>query len=269
MNQRLMWAAVAVCLLPALAAGGCGGDGGAREGKVAARATAPARPASPPATAKPKPSPKPLPTRSVPRVDCARVQCLALTFDDGPGEHTGRLLDMLRRYDAPSTFYVLGGSAKGEERLLRRMTAEGHEIGNHTYGHPNLVELSSERIRSEIRRTQDVVRKAVGSAPRTMRPPYGSTDERVAKAVGMPQIFWRSDTRDWADRDANVVARRVLDIAAPGAVILLHDTLGSSVDAMKKVLPELKRRGYRLVTVSQLRGTKPFKPGGVYYREWG
>ncbi|MDF2705606.1 MAG: chitin deacetylase [Nonomuraea muscovyensis] len=140
-----------------------------------------------------------------PAPDCRRDRCVALTFDDGPGPHTGRLLDRLRR---------------------------------------------------ELLRTGDLVRRLTGVRIRVMRPPYGMTDGRVARETrrqGMAQILWDVDTRDWRDRDPADVTRRAAR-ASPGSVVLRHDLHRATVRAMTGVLDRLSRRGYRFVTVSEPAG---------------
>ena len=197
-------------------------------------------------------------------MDCAKSKCLALTFDDGPGPYTGRLLDMLKQRSARATFFVLGRNAAENPRLLRRMAAEHHEIGNHTYDHANLATLSSEGIRREIRRTQQAVHQAIGKSPTIMRPPYGATNAKVNRAVGLPEIMWRGDTLDWLHRNSARVRRIVLKLAARNAVILVHDIRQTTVAAMPATITALIRRGYTLVTVSELFKDKRLLPGHVY-----
>ncbi|HEU5160706.1 MAG TPA: polysaccharide deacetylase family protein [Streptosporangiaceae bacterium] len=200
-------------------------------------------------------------------MDCAKAKCLALTFDDGPGPYTGRLLDMLERRSARATFFVVGGNAAARPELLRRMTAEHHEIGNHTYHHADLMTLSNGGIRDEIRRTQKVVHKATGRWPTVMRPPYGAFNARVSRAVGMPEILWHGDTRDWLYRDSGRVRRSVFKLARRNAVILVHDIRQTTVAAMPETLDGLIERGYTMVTVSELFGPGRMHAGRVY--GWG
>ena len=209
--------------------------------------------------------PSPFPVSAAPRpVDCRRVKCLALTFDDGPGPETARLLDMLERRSVRATFFVLGRNAAGAPALLRRMAAEHHEIANHGYSHANLVTLSSAEIRREVSRTQEIVFRATGRRPKVMRPPYGATNAKVGRAARLPQIMWQVDTRDWRHRRPGHFRRTVLKLARPGAVIMAHDTQPSTVDAMPTTMDCLLRRGYTLVTVSELYRGKRLLPGHAY-----
>jgi peptidoglycan-N-acetylglucosamine deacetylase len=197
-------------------------------------------------------------------VDCAKSKCLALTFDDGPGPYTARLLAIMKRYSARATFFVVGRNAAAKPHLLRQMAAEHHEIGNHTYNHPNLTKLSFTGIQGEMRRTQEVVHHATGRRPTIMRPPYGSINSRVNQAVGLPEIMWSGDTHDWRHRNSGRVRRSVLKLAKRNAVILVHDIRHSTVAAMPATLNGLIRRGYTMVTVSELYGGKRLRPGHVY-----
>ena len=200
-------------------------------------------------------------------MDCAKSKCLALTFDDGPGPYTARLLEILKRHFARATFFVVGRNAAAYPRLLRRMAAENHEIGNHTYDHADLVKLSAAGIHSEVRRTQQVVHQAIGRWPTIMRPPYGAINPRVNQAIGLPEIMWKGDTLDWLHRDSGRVRRSVLKLARRNAVILVHDIRKTTVAAMPATLNGLIRRGYTLVTVSELFGGRRLLPGHVY--GWG
>ncbi|MFD0900716.1 polysaccharide deacetylase family protein [Actinomadura sediminis] len=206
-------------------------------------------------------SPSPAPPR---RIDCRRARCVALTFDDGPGPHTATLLDTLRRAGARATFFVQGVHVPEHPAVVRRMVAEGHEIGNHTWNHRNLTALSREEIRTQIARTQKAVRDAAGVTPAMVRPPYGAIDAESAAAVGMPLIMWSVDTRDWLYRDAARSAKSGLDDSGSGDIVLYHDVHASTVRAMPEVVTGLQRRGYTLVTVSELFNGRRLRPGEKY-----
>ncbi|MFG1945132.1 polysaccharide deacetylase family protein [Nonomuraea sp. NPDC048826] len=200
-----------------------------------------------------------------PDPDCGR--CVALTFDDGPGDDTARLLDTLREYGARATFFVVGRmvAAPGGHARLRRIVADGHELGNHSWTHTELTTLPPRLIAQELQRTGDLVRSLTGVRMHLMRPPYGSTDRRVAaesRQRGLAQILWSVDTYDWRDRVSSVVARRAAQAKA-GSVVLMHDIHRSTVDAVPRILETLTRKGFRLVTVSELYRTPP-RPGRRY-----
>ncbi|MFC4900686.1 polysaccharide deacetylase family protein [Streptosporangium amethystogenes subsp. fukuiense] len=200
--------------------------------------------------------PVPRPAR---RINCERVRCVALTFDDGPGAYTAALLDMLARHRGRATFFVVGQMVPGDgERILRRMVAEGHELGNHSWSHPELPGLSEAGIREQLNRTQWIVKRATGVTMDLMRPPYGATDARVAaesRHLGLAQILWDVDTLDWRDRDSSIVARRAAE-ATPGSIVLMHDIHASTVQAVPRLLHHFAARGYRLVTLSELYGRR-------------
>ena len=184
---------------------------------------------------------------------------VAMTFDDGPHPtHTPRLLDILRELDIKATFYVVGPRVKSHPGILRRMIAEGHEIGNHTWNHPNLARCSDSKVRSELKRTQDAVVAACGVKPNTMRAPFGSLKrsqrEWIFKEFGYPSIMWAVDPEDWMrkNRKPSVVKANILKATDKGEIILAHDIHKSTVDAMKETLGELKARGFKFATVSQL-----------------
>jgi peptidoglycan/xylan/chitin deacetylase (PgdA/CDA1 family) len=187
---------------------------------------------------------------------------VAMTFDDGPHpSNTPRLLDMLRERNIKATFYVIGRNVDLYPALTRRIVAEGHEIGNHTYTHGNLTKMSDDGVRGEMIKCRDSIAKATGVQPRTMRPPYGAflQNQRamVHKEFGYPTIMWSVDPRDWQRPGPSVVTSRILSGTTPGAIILAHDLHAPTVDAMPSTLDGLLRKGYRFVTVSQLLAMKP------------
>ncbi|MFJ2031879.1 polysaccharide deacetylase family protein [Streptosporangium sp. NPDC087985] len=201
-------------------------------------------------------------------IDCRRVKCVALTYDDGPGQYTGKLLDILARYNARATFFVVGQMVAGDgPNNLRRMVTEGHEIGNHSWSHAQLTALSDAGIRGELGRTQQIVHYMTGRWMTVMRPPYGSTNQRVAavaRSKGLAQILWSLDTMDWRDRDSVVVTRRATG-ATPGSIVLMHDIHGTTVEAAPHVLERLTAAGYTFVTLSEMYGK--LTPGKEYFGE--
>ncbi|MCH5285342.1 MAG: polysaccharide deacetylase family protein [Akkermansiaceae bacterium] len=182
---------------------------------------------------------------------------VALTFDDGPNPATTpRVLDILKRYGAKATFFVLGENAARHKDVVARAAAEGHEIGSHTWSHPQLTKMSQAEIISQLDRTAAVIQEATGRRPAVMRPPYGATNKNVTDLVmsryGMPSIMWSVDTQDWRHPGVSVVIHRAVDRAQSGSIILLHDIHASTVAAVEGVVAGLQRRGFTLVTVSEL-----------------
>ncbi|GAA2603353.1 hypothetical protein GCM10010411_41750 [Actinomadura fulvescens] len=205
------------------------------------------------------PSPSPSPA-----VDCVKAKCVALTFDDGPGEHTPQLLDDLKNAGADATFFMLGQNIQGNEALLKRMVQEGHEVANHSWSHPDLTGLSSSAVRWEVERTNKAIQAASGVRPTMFRPPYGSTDERVGRAVAMPQIMWSVDSLDWQHHSVSTNVRIGTREPRSGGIVLYHDIHKETVDAIPQVLSNLKRRGFTFVTVSQLFRGQKLRPGHQY-----
>ena len=202
----------------------------------------------------PKPEPKPAPTAPTP-ANPGKV--IALTFDDGPGPYTAHLLDILDQYGAKATFFLIGSKVSGQASVVRSIHARGHQLGNHSWSHPELPKLSVDQIAGEIDRTNDAIRQATGVKPSILRPPYGAANGVVLeqlRARGMSSILWSVDTRDWADRNSQIVCSRAVAGAHPGAVILMHDIHQTSVNAVPCILSALKQQGYSFVTVQGLIG---------------
>lgn len=187
---------------------------------------------------------------------------VAITFDDGPHpQNTPRLLDMLRQRNIKATFYVIGRSVDSYPAIARRIVAEGHEIGNHTYTHPNLTKLSDSGVRNELDKCRASIVRATGVQPRTMRPPYGALRQNqrqwIHSEYKYPTILWSVDPQDWRRPGPSVVTSRILAGTTPGGIVLAHDLHAPTVDAMPATLDGLLRKGYKFVTVSQLLALSP------------
>lgn len=186
---------------------------------------------------------------------------IAITFDDGPQpQNTPRLLDMLRARNIKATFYMVGSNVELYPQVVRRVVAEGHEIGNHSYSHRLLSKLSDSEVRSELTRTRDAIVRAAGVSPRSLRPPYGGMLQRQREWVnaefGYPIILWSVDPLDWKRPGPAAVSSRILAGTTSGSIILAHDLHAQTVDAMPATLDGLLRRGFKFVTVSQLLAMK-------------
>lgn len=206
-------------------------------------------------------------TRPPPQIDCRWRKCIALTFDDGPMRGTSKLLEVLATHRARATFFVVGENVDAYPGLVRQEAQAGHEIANHSYTHADLRRSSVPRIRSEIGRTQLAIRRITGRTPTLFRPPYGSTDRRVAAAArqnGLAQIIWSVDTADWRNRDARIVERRVVRGARRGGIVLMHDIHPTTIAAVPAILRRLAAQGYTFVTVTELFTSKAPVPGRKY-----
>lgn len=235
---------------------------------------------APTATAGPSTSPPPVipSVPSVPEppgketkpkpVDCAKLKCVALTFDDGPVGGTADLLAVLRRKHVHATFFVLGQQAKAHPAIIRRMAADGHVIGNHSWDHPEFWGLSAKAIRRQLARTDHVLAAITGHRPTLVRPPFGELNARirkVARSRGDSLILWDVDPLDWKKHSAKVVAKRVIRQARRGSIILSHDVWPSTRHAYARIIDGLRAKGFTLVTVPELLGHRA-RPGRVYLR---
>ena len=187
---------------------------------------------------------------------------VAMTFDDGPHpQNTPKLLDILRERNIKATFYVIGRNVDLYPAITRRIVAEGHEIGNHSYTHGNMSKMSDDKVREELKKTADAIARAAGVKPRTLRPPYGALLQTqrswIHSEFGYPTIMWAVDPRDWQRPGPSVVTSRILSATTPGAIVLAHDLHAPTVTAMPATLDGLLQKGYKFVTVSQLLAMKP------------
>ena len=204
----------------------------------------------------PKPAPKPAPAAPAPASTTGN-KVIALTFDDGPGPYTAQLLDILDQHGAKATFFLIGSKVSSQANVVRSIHARGHQLGNHSWSHPELPKLPVNQIAGEIDRTNDAIKQATGVTPAILRPPYGAVNGVVLEQLrlrGMSSILWSVDTRDWADRNSEIVCSRAVAGARPGAIILMHDIHQTSVGAVPCILSALKQQGYSFVTVQGLIG---------------
>lgn len=200
--------------------------------------------------------------------DCSKLRCIALTFDDGPGPHTKELLDALAKTGAKATFFVLGPNVTSRPELIKRMENEGHQIGNHSWNHPQFSRLSSKRVLSEVGRTSAEVKKITGHGTNGIRPPYGDLNKSVRKTLSNVSdgeiILWSVDTLDWKTRSTAKTIASVKKEARPGAIVLMHDIHKPTVAAVPAIVKYLHDEGYTLVTVDDLLASEYPKPGQVF-----
>lgn len=193
---------------------------------------------------------------------------VALTFDDGPsGKYGNRILDALEKNGARATYFVLGELIEGNSAILQRAVKLGCEIGNHSYDHPTLTKLSAEDIKSQISRTSELVKKATGNPTALVRTPGGAVNATVKSSVGAPIISWSLDTVDWKSRNRDAIVKIVLDNVRDGDIILMHEIYKTSAEAAEIIIPELIKRGYQIVTVSEMMEAREVEltPGKVYF----
>ena len=193
---------------------------------------------------------------------------IALTFDDGPSSSaTTRILNVLEKYNARATFFVVGSRVDSYKSQIKRAYDLKCEIGNHTYNHKTLTNLSADGVKSELSATDKKVKAITGVSPVIMRPPGGSyKTNTVRNNTPYPIIMWSVDTRDWESRNATSVVNHIKSHAYDGAIILMHDLYDSTATATETIVPWLISQGYQLVTVSEMMEAKGIQmQNGVAY----
>ncbi|TWH80420.1 polysaccharide deacetylase family protein [Sedimentibacter saalensis] len=193
---------------------------------------------------------------------------IALTYDDGPSKYTKEILDLLKENNSAATFFVLGSQASKYEDTVKQMIENGNQIGNHSYDHKRLTLLNDEELYDQINKTDNLIYEIAMYRPFVMRPPYGSTTEALKEKIQKPIINWSIDTRDWESRNAETITKIICENVKDGDIILMHDLYESSLEASKKVIPELINRGYQLVTISELSESREIilRAGQTYYK---
>lgn len=181
------------------------------------------------------------------------IKKVALTFDDGPHPKvTRQILDILKKYDAKATFFMLGSRVEYYPDIANEVKEAGHELGNHSWTHLDLSKASDERIQNEINNTSTIIEQATGKKVTVFRPPYGAFNDNVRAQTKLPIILWDVDTLDWKYRDANKLLPIIKSDVKDGSNILMHDIHQSTADGLDSVLAFLKSEGYTFVTVSEL-----------------
>ncbi|MBQ6947777.1 MAG: polysaccharide deacetylase family protein [Clostridia bacterium] len=208
-----------------------------------------------------------LPALPQPTAAATTPKLVAITFDDGPGAYTNRLLDGLKARGAKATFFMVGSMMSSKMSTVRRMVQEGHQIGNHTWSHPDLKTLSYDGVNTELTRTRSLLQQAGGNRTYALRPPYGNYNGNVRTLAQGPVILWSVDTLDWQSRNANTVYNKIINQTTDGSIVLLHDIYSTSVDAALRAIDTLQARGYECVTVEELfrRRAVPLENGKVYF----
>jgi peptidoglycan/xylan/chitin deacetylase (PgdA/CDA1 family) len=188
---------------------------------------------------------------------------VALTFDDGPNEpYTSEILDILHRYDVKATFFMVGKNVAAYPDTARKIVAEGHAIGNHSWDHPNLIFKTNGQTRQEIMKTEYVIKQITGVAPELFRPPYGGEDIFTLAQIhklGFVTVKWSMSFEDWKMPGVNKILERT-SLVKNGSIILLHDgnrqiqgaDRSQTVAALPEIILRLKKEGYTFVTVPQL-----------------
>ena len=189
---------------------------------------------------------------------------VALTFDDGPNPpYTGQILDILQEYQIPATFFVIGKNVEKYPDLVRRTAAEGHQLGNHTYHHVDLLKVDRKTLASEIDLTNQAIFTASGQMPHIVRPPHGFRDAVIMAFMterNLKVVEWSVMSRDWTNPGTEAIVTRTLSKVKSGSIILLHDGDGlegsksraQTVEAVGRIIPQLLAAGYEFVTVDEI-----------------
>jgi peptidoglycan-N-acetylglucosamine deacetylase len=189
---------------------------------------------------------------------------VSLTFDDGPDNQlTPLFLDELKKLGIPATFFCIGRKITGNEDLLKRMNAEGHLIGTHSYTHSNWFDLFSPgHMRRELLDSRQSVSAVIGRNPRFFRPPYGVINPMLKRALngsGLHVIGFSNRAWDTSSRNTEIILSRILKKLKPGDIILLHDTIPESAEVLKKIHEQITSSGYRIVPLDQLLNLSPYE----------
>ncbi len=184
---------------------------------------------------------------------------VALTFDDGPHpRYTPQILDILAEYGVEATFFAVGSNAELYPHIIKRLLAEGHELGNHTYHHYHTVNVSGEKLQKDIIICNDMLERLTGEPVYLFRPPEGVFNEEIKKLCaerGYVIVMWSVDTRDWAHTSVLDICKNIKENVKDGSIILMHDFIGKNSPtpaALRRIIPMLQESGYEFVTVSRL-----------------
>ncbi|MDR1119046.1 MAG: polysaccharide deacetylase family protein [Bifidobacteriaceae bacterium] len=210
----------------------------------------------------PEPEPPP-PPREGP--DCSTVACVALTFDDGPSAHSQALLDKLAELNVKATFFNTGKNTKNQPGAVRRQADEGHALGGHSWNHADMNKRAAAEACADAQETAAAIRDASGVETILVRPPYGSWNDAVLNAcAGMAFILWDVDTMDWSNHDVAKITAHAVNDSKPGSIVLMHDTVAETIEALPGIVAGLRDKGYQLVTVHKM-WKEPIAPGQAIY----
>lgn len=220
---------------------------------------------------RPLPTPKATfehPAFSIPTIEIP-LPYVAITFDDGPyAPTTSKVLAALKERNINATFFVIGYRAEINKKLLQNMVEQGHEIGIHSWDHPDYTTLNKTEIKQQQEQCASIVEQYTGEKARISRPPYGGNNSKVDKICGTPIVLWSMDSLDWKETDRRQLIKRVVNETKPGDIILMHDLQKITAECIDEILDGLLAKGYIPVTVSDLiaanHGTT-LQKGKIYY----
>ena len=192
---------------------------------------------------------------------------IALTFDDGPGKYTKKIAKCLEEHNSRATFFVVGNRINYYKDGLQYAYDVGCEIGNHSYTHANFHALSAGGLKSQIKKTDKAIMSITSEPVNVLRTPGGARSSLISKHAGKPMFYWSIDTYDWKTRNTKQIVKSVMSKVKDGDVILIHEIYDFSSDAILQLIPKLRKKGFQLVTISELAYYKGYelKDGKVYY----
>jgi peptidoglycan/xylan/chitin deacetylase (PgdA/CDA1 family) len=200
-----------------------------------------------------------------------RTRTLALTFDDGPHpDYTPKLLAILKEHGVPGTFFLVGHMAQKYPDLVKMEFEAGHNIANHTYHHVNLTKIPIEDVAVEIKACGEVLRTITGRSPHLFRPPGGDYNPdvaRIVEALGYTLVLWTDDPGDYASPGEDIIESRLLRDISNGGILLLHDGIQETLDLLPGIITEMKKSGYRFVTIDKMIETLPGAPARTSEKE--
>ena len=191
---------------------------------------------------------------------------VALTFDDGPSNQTGRILDALEKDGGLATFFLVGDRVEKYAETAQREYASGCLVGTHMYSHTKLTDMTAAEVENELNQCIAIHLSVIDAQPSVARPPYGSANATVREALNLPLINWSLNSNDWETRDADRIYNDVMNNIQDGDIVLFHDLKDFSASAIERIVPALTKQGYQLVTVQELFELKgrTLEPGVVY-----
>ena len=178
---------------------------------------------------------------------------VAITFDDGPSIYTKNILETLKKNNVNATFFVLGNKVETYQDLLKRSLNDGNVIGNHSYNHKWLIKLNKEEIKEQVNKTNEEIQKYTGYIPTLLRPTYGSVNQTLKNIPNMDIVLWTVDTMDWKYKNVSKIVSRATSRLKDGDIILMHDIYKRTANALEKIIIEIKKQGFEIVTVLELK----------------
>lgn len=188
---------------------------------------------------------------------------IALTFDDGPTEHTLKILDILKRYDVKATFFCIGKNISENPEILKKIVDDGHTVANHTFSHSPLFDFfRKNHVIEELKATNVLIEKITGKKVQFFRPPYGVTNPSIRRALEMTKhkvIGWNIRSMDGISKNSKAIFNRILKHISPGSIVLLHDTREQTATVLEQLLQTLREKKYEVVSVEQLLDIKAYE----------